>query len=145
MENIREDSKLGRLGKGCSLSFREKFKEPNGHTTSNRRRSDVDIMSLSQRPNFDNFPRRFDVLFRCNFADRKIHVVSTYFFRYNFDGRKVHVVSTYFFQCNFFCRNIHGVSTYFSRRNFYGRIINFVCTYFFQRNLDEFDVVVGKL
>ena len=145
MENIRGDSKFGRLGQSFSLSFREKFKEPKGHTTSNRRRSDLDITSLSQRPNFDNFIRRFDVLFRCNFADRKIHVVSMYFFRYNFDGRKVHVVSTYFFQCNFFCRNIHGVSTYFSRRNFYGPIIHFVCTYFFQRNFDEFDVVVGKL
>ena len=115
---------MDRLGQGCSLSFREKFKEPNGHTTSNRRRSDVDIMSLSQRPNFDNFPRRFDVLFRCNFADRKIHVVSTYFFRYNFDGPKIHVVSTYFFWRNFYGRKIHLVSTYFFWCIFAGRNIH---------------------
>ena len=69
---------------------------PNGHTTSNRRRFDVDIMSIRQRPNFDEFPSRFHVLFRCNFADRKIHVVSTYFFGCNFDGGKIHVVSTHF-------------------------------------------------
>ena len=74
---------------------------PNGHTTSNRRRFDVDIMSIRQRPNFDEFPSRFHVLFRCNFADRKIHVVSTYFFGCNFDGGKIHVVSTHFFGCNF--------------------------------------------
>ena len=117
----------------------------NGHTTSNRRRFDVDITSIRRRPNFDEFPRRFHVLFRCNFAGRKIHVVSTYFFRCNFDGRKIHLVSTCFFRCNFFRRNIHGVSTYFFRRNFDGRIIHFVCKYFFRQNFDEFDVVVGKL
>ena len=50
---------------------------PNGHTTSNRCRFDVDIMSIRRRPNFGDFPRRFHVLFRCNFTDRKIHVVST--------------------------------------------------------------------
>ena len=92
------------------------------------RRFDMDITSIRRRPNFDEFLRRFHVLFRCNFADRKIHVVSTYFFRCNFDGR-----------------NIHGVSTYFFRRNFDGRIIHFVCKYFFRQNFDEFDVVVGKL
>ena len=121
-----------------------------------------DIISICQRPNFDEFPRRFHVLFWCNFYGQKIHVVSTYFFRCNFDSRKTHVVSTYFFRCNFhgrkihlvftylfrcnfFRRNIHGVSTYFFRRNFDSRIIHFVCTYFFRRNFDEFDVVVGKL
>ena len=119
--------------------------QPNRHTTSNRRRFDMDITSIRRRPNFDEFPRRFHVLFRRTFADRKIHVVSTYFFRCNFDGGKIHVVSTYFFRCNFDGRNIHGVSTYFFRRNFDGRIIHFVCKYFFRQNFDEFDVVVGKL
>ena len=135
---------------------------PNGHTTSNRCRFDVDIMSIRRRPNFDDFPRRFHVLFQCNFTDRKIHVVSTHFFRSNFDGGKIHVVSTYFFRCNFdggkihlvstyffpcnfFRRNIHSVFTYFFRRNFDGQIIHFVCKYFFRQNFDEFDVVVGKL
>ena len=38
------------------------LKFPNGHTTSNRRRFDVDITSIRRRPNFDEFPRRFHVL-----------------------------------------------------------------------------------
>ena len=91
-------------------------------------RFDVDITSIRRRPNFGEFPRCFHVLFRCNFADRKIHVVSTHFFPCNFDGRKIHVISTYFFRCNFFCRDIH-----------------FICKYFFRQNFDEFDFVVGKL
>ena len=33
---------------------------------------DVDITSLRQRLNFDKFSRHFQVLFWCNFADRKI-------------------------------------------------------------------------
>ena len=76
-------------------------KLPNGYTTSNPRRFDMDITSISRRPNFDEFPRHFRVLFRCDFAGRKIHVVSTYFFRCNFDGRNMHVVFTYFFRRNF--------------------------------------------
>ena len=118
---------------------------PNGHTTSNRRWFDVDVMSIRRRPNFDEITRRFHVLFRCNFDGGKIHVVSTYFFQCNFDGRKIHLISTYFFRCNFFRWNIHGVSTYFLRRNFDGRIIHCVCKYFFRQNFDEFDVLVGKL
>ena len=69
---------------------------PNGHTTLNRRGFDVDITSIRRRPNFDEFPRHFRVLFRCDFAGRKIHIVSTYFFRCNFDDRKIHVVSRTF-------------------------------------------------
>ena len=49
--------------------------------TSNGRRFDVNIMSIRRRPNFDEFPRHFHVLFRCNFADRK----STLFPRTFFD------------------------------------------------------------
>ena len=118
---------------------------PNGHAMSNPRRFNVDITWIRRRPDFDEFPIHFHVLFRCNFDGRKIHVVSTYFFRCNFDGRKIHLVSTCFFRCNFFRRGIHGVSTYFFRRNFHGRIIHFVCKYFFWQNFDEFDVVAGKL
>ena len=99
-------------------------------------RFDVDITWIRRRPNFDEFPRRFHVLLRCNFADRKIHVVSTYFFRRNFDGRKIHVVSTYFFRCNFDGRKIHVVSTYFFRCNFDGRKIHVVSTYFCRCNFD---------
>ena len=51
---------------------------PNGHTTSNPRRRDITL--IRRRPNFDEFPRHFCVLFRCNFYGRKIQVVSTYFF-----------------------------------------------------------------
>ena len=54
---------------------------PNGHTTSNPRRFDVDITSKRRRPNFDEFPRHFRVIFRCSLGGRKIHVVSTYFFQ----------------------------------------------------------------
>ena len=93
----------------------------NGHTTSNRRGFDEDIMSIRRRPNFDEFPRHFHVLFRCNFDGRKLHVVSMYFLRCNFVGRKFHVISTYFFQCNFNGRKIHIVSTYFFWCNFDGR------------------------
>ena len=53
---------------------------PNGHTTSNRHGFDEDITSIRRRPNFDEFPSRFHVLFRCNFDGRNIHVDSTYFF-----------------------------------------------------------------
>ena len=87
--------------------------------TSNGRRFDVNITSIRRRPNFDEFPRYFHELFRCNFADRKIHVVSTYFFRHNFNGRKIDVVSTYFFRRNFDGGKIHVVCTYFFWRNFY--------------------------
>ena len=66
------------------------------HTTGNRHRFDIDITSIHQRPNFDEFPHHFHVLFQCNFADWNIHVVSTYFFKCNFAGQKIRVVSTYF-------------------------------------------------
>ena len=69
------------------------------------RRLEVDIMLIRQRPNFDEFPRHFHLLFWCSFSDRKIserkiHLASTYFVWCNFDGRKIYVVSTYFFWCN---------------------------------------------
>ena len=150
---------------------------PNGHTTLNLRRFDVDITSIRRRPNFNEFhvisAYFFDVIsmvekstyfFWCNFAGRKIHVVSTYFFRCNFDGQKIYIVSTYFFQCNFAGRKIHVVSTYFfrcnfdgwkihvvsmyfHRCNFVGRNVHVVFTYFFRRSFDgqRFDIVFGKL
>ena len=80
------------------LSFSNIF--PNGDTTSNPRRFDVDITSIRRKPNFDEFPRHFRVLFLCDFDGRKTHKVSTYFFWCNFDGRKIHIVSTYFFDIN---------------------------------------------
>ena len=70
---------------------------PKGHSTSNPCQYDVDITSIRRRPSFDEFPRHFHELFRCNFADRKVHVVPTYFFRRNFTGRKILVNSMYFF------------------------------------------------
>ena len=80
------------------------------YTMGTPRRIDVDISSIRRRPNFDDFPRHFRVLFRCYFDGRKIHVVSTYFFRCNFDGRSMHVVFTYFFRRNFDGRNNSDVS-----------------------------------
>ena len=111
---------------------------PNGHAMSNPRRFNVDITWIRRRPNFDEFPIHFRVLFRCNFDGRKIHVVSTYFFRCNFAGRKIHVVSTYFFRCNFDGRKIHVVSRTFIS------VISMVeiCTLFL---LTFFDVILmGK-
>ena len=104
--------------------------QPNGHTTSNPRRFDVDITSIRRRLNFDEFPRHFRVLFPCNFDGRKIQVVSTYFFRRNFAGRKIHVTSTYFFRCYIDGWNMHVVFNYFFR-----------CTCDGQK----FDIVFGKL
>ena len=108
----------------------------NGHTTSNRRGFDVDITWIRRRPNFDEFPRHFRVLFRCNFDGRKVYVVSTYFFRCNFTSRKIHVVSTYFFRCNFDGWRIHVVSTCFFLCNFDGQKTHVVSTYFFRCNCD---------
>ena len=98
-----------------------RIRQPNGDSTLIRRRFDIDIMSIDGRLNFDKFPRHFYVLFRCNFADRKIHVVFTYFFRYNFDGRNIHVFSTNFFRCNFDVPKIHVVSTWKYQCNFSGQ------------------------
>ena len=107
---------------------------PNWHTMSNPRRFDVDIASIRQRPNFDEFLRHFRVLLPCNFAGSIIHVVSTYFFRCNLADRKILVISTYFFRCNFDGRKIHIVSTYFFRCNFDGRKILVISAYFFRCN-----------
>ena len=124
----------------------------NGHTTSNTRPFDVDITLIRQKPNFNNFPHHFHILFQCNFADQNIQIVSTYLFRCNVDGWKIHVVSTYFFdvilmvknqvvstyffRCNFTGWKIQVVSTYFSWRNFAGRNIHVFPTYFFRQNFD---------
>ena len=62
-------------------------------STSIRRRYYVDTWKTK----FDEFPRHFHVLFRCNFANRKIHDISMYFFRRSFTGWKILVNSTYFF------------------------------------------------
>ena len=86
---------------------------PNGLSTSNLCRFDVDITPIRWRPSFDGFPRHFHIFFRCNFADRKTRVVSTYYFWCNFDGQKILVASTYFFWCNFHGQKVHVVSTYF--------------------------------
>ena len=137
---------------------------PNGHTTSNPCRIDIDITSIRQTPNFDKFPCYFSVLFQCNFDGRKIHVLSMHFFQSNFAGRKIEIFSTQFYPCIFACRKIHLVSTYFFRFNFDGWKIHVVSmyflrynfdvwnmhvvfNYFFQSNFDgqKFDIVFGKL
>ena len=75
----------------------------------------------SSKTKFRRVSTSFHVLFQCNFADRKIHGVSTYFFRFNLDGWKIHVVSTNFFRCNFSGQKIHVVFTDFIPCNFDGR------------------------
>ena len=99
-------------------------------------RFDMNFTLIRRRPNFDKSPRHFHVLCRCNFADRNIHVVSTYLFWCNYEGWRIHVVSTYFLQCNFDGRKIHVVSMFFFRCNFDGRKIRVVSTYFFRCNFD---------
>ena len=58
---------------GCNATYygntKQHFKVPicerliNGHTTSNPRRFGVDIASIRRRPNFNEFPRHFRILF----------------------------------------------------------------------------------
>ena len=93
-------------------------------------------MSIRRRLNFDQFPRHFHVLFRCYFADWKIHVVSAYFFWCNFQGPETHVVFTYFFRRNFNGQKIHLVSTCFFWCIFAGRNIHVFSTYIFLCNFD---------
>ena len=69
----------------------------NGHTMSNRRRFRVDVTSIRQRINFDEFSRHFHVLFRCNFAALK-----TYLFRRTFLDVILMVKKSTLFACNFF-------------------------------------------
>ena len=118
---------------------------PNEHTVSNPRGFDVDITSIRQKLNFDEFLRYFRVLFRCIFDGRKTHVVSMYSFRGNFAGRKIHVISTYFFWCNFAGRKIYVVSTYSFLCNFDGRKIHVVSMYFFWCNFDGRKIHVASM
>ena len=104
---------------------------PNGHSTSNRHRFDIDITSIHRKPNFGQFSRHSHVLFWCNFADRKVCLVSTYFFRRNFDDRKIHVDSTYIFRRTFDGGKILVVSTFYFQCDSDGQIIHVVSTYFF--------------
>ena len=53
---------------------------PDGNTTLNRCRFDVDITSIPWKPNLDEFPRCVHVLFRRNFDGQNIHVVPTLLF-----------------------------------------------------------------
>ena len=48
----------------------------------------------TSKTKFRRISTHFHVLFRCNFADQKIHVIFTYSFRHNFDCRKTHVLLT---------------------------------------------------
>ena len=96
----------------------------------------------------------FHVLFRCNLANRKIHVVSTYFFfgvisvaeKSTFFPRTffgvISLVKTFtlflctFFGCNFDGRKTHFVFTYVFRYNFDDRKIRLAGMYFFRQNFD---------
>ena len=80
---------------------------------SNRCRFDVSITLIRRRENVDKFPHQFDILFQCNFDERKIDVVSTYFVQRNFDKRNMDVVSMYFFWLDFDGRKTNVVSVYF--------------------------------
>lgn len=93
----------------------------------------VDSMSILRRyveKNIDEFSRRFDVFFLCNFDGQKIHAVSTYFIRHNIDERKIDVVSMYFLQCNFDGKKIDVISMYFFQNNFDWRKVKVFSMYF---------------
>ena len=47
------------------------------------------------------FPRHFDIFFWCNFDERKIDVVSTYFVWRNFNDQNIDVLSMHFFRPDF--------------------------------------------
>ena len=134
------------------LSFSNIF--PNGHTTSNPRRFDVDITSIRRRANFDEFPRHFRVLFRCNFDGRKIHVVSTYFFdvislvekftwfpRTFFDVISMVEKSTWFPRTFFDVISLVEKSTWFPRTFFDVISMVEICTLFL---LNFFDVILMR-
>ena len=61
----------------------------NGHTPLKQRRLDGNTTSIHWKENIGEFPRNFDILFRCNFDRQKIDVVSTFFFQRTFDGEKL--------------------------------------------------------
>ena len=84
---------------------------PNGCTTSNPRRFDVDITSIRWSQISTNLQVIFTYFFRCNFDGQKIHFFSTYFSWHNFTGQNIYVFSTYFFRYNFSGRRIHVVFT----------------------------------
>ena len=76
------------LNNGEMITQRAHHIEP----TSIRRRYYVDASKSKFRRISTSFPRD-EKSHWCNFADWKIHVVSTYFFWHNFAGRKIGVVS----------------------------------------------------
>ena len=131
---------------------------------SNPGRFDVDIKSIRRRLNFDEFPRHFHVLFRCNFADRRIHVVSTYsFWRDSLVEKSMLFPRTFLdaismvekptlFPRTFFDRiSMVEKSTLFPcvlfRCSLSGRNIQDVFAYFFRCafNGQKFNIVFGKL
>ena len=89
---------------------------PNGHTTSNRCWFHVDITSIRRRPNFDEFPRHFHVLFRCNFSDLKIHIVSTYLFGVSSMVQKSTLFSLNFFDVTLMSKNPRWLHVLFSTK-----------------------------
>ena len=101
---------------------------PNGHNMSSRRRVDVDITSIRQKENIDEFPRHFDAFFPCNINGRKTHIISTYFVRRNIDEWKIDVIPMHLL-----------------RRYFDGQKFNFFSMYFFQSNFDWWNVNVFSM
>ena len=91
---------------------------PNGYNTSNRRWFDIDITSILQKENIDDFLCHFDVFVWCSFNGQKTHVVLTYFVWRNVDERKINAVSMYFFQRNFDELKLNVISMYLFQSNF---------------------------
>lgn len=85
----------------------------NGHIISNRHQSDVDVMSICKKQNFDEFLLRFDALFRWNFDGWKVDVVLTCFLQRNFDQREIEIVLTYIVRRNFGRQKVGATSMYF--------------------------------
>ena len=63
--------------------------------------------------NIDEFSRRFDKIFGCDFDRQKFNVVSTCFIRRNFAGREIDTISMFFLQRTFDGRKFYFISMYF--------------------------------
>ena len=82
----------------------------NGPSTSNLSRFDVDIISINWKKKIDEFPCRFEKLFRCNFDRSKIDLDLECSIQHNFYGRKM-----YFLWRNFEGQNFCVVSRVFEK------------------------------
>ena len=151
---------------GTKSAIRNKL-VPTGHSTSNRRRFDVNISTnfhvisiyffdvISLIETSTSFPRTFydvtsvvekSTLFPRTFLDVISTLEkSTLLRRTFFDVISMAEKSTMLPRAFFNVISFIEISTVFLLTFLDVILIHFVCTYLFRQNFDEFDVVVGKL